>query len=60
MEKRILIASWSFLLGSALFTIDASIELFNQVSPIALLHWLEGILFLIGSFFLLPTASDKP
>lgn len=58
MEKRTLIASWAFLLGSALFTIDASFEIFNQFSPVAFLHLLEGVLFLVGSFFLLPAASE--
>lgn len=59
MEKRILIASWSFLLGSALFTIDASVELFNHTSLVAFIRLLEGVLFLIGSFFLLPMEPEK-
>lgn len=59
MEKRILIASWSFLLGSALFTIDASVELFNHTSLVAFVRLLEGVLFLIGSFFLLPMEPEK-
>ena len=59
MEKRTTIASWSFLLGSALFTMDASVELVQQLSPVALVHLAEGVLFLVGSFFLLPRAPEK-
>lgn len=59
MERRTTIASWSFLLGSALFTMDASVELVQRLSPIALLHLAEGILFLVGSFFLLPHTSNE-
>ncbi|MEL6354496.1 MAG: hypothetical protein AAFR58_22510 [Cyanobacteria bacterium J06627_28] len=54
MDKRIAIASWAFLIGSALFTADAGFEVATQQSLISFVHLAEGLLFLVGSFFLLP------
>lgn len=51
MNNRVLIASWSFLLGSALFTLDAAYEATTQTSLVAFVHLVEGVLFLVGSFF---------
>ncbi|MEL7358422.1 MAG: hypothetical protein AAFN40_17905 [Cyanobacteria bacterium J06560_6] len=53
-KKRTLIASWSFLLGSLLFTLDSAIEIATQFSPYAVIHLAEGLLFLLGSYFFLP------
>lgn len=59
MERRLLIASWLFLIGSSLFMIDAISEIDSQFSPMSLLHLSEGVLFLVGSiFFMLNSQSD--
>ena len=58
MNDRVLIASWSFLLGSALFPLDAAYEVATQLSPAALLHLAEGTLFLVRSFFFVPASKD--
>lgn len=57
MERRLLIASWLFLIGSSLFMIDAISEIASQFSLMSLLHLSEGILFLVGSIFLIPNQS---
>lgn len=60
MEKRLLIASWLFLIGSGLFTIEAIAEVTSQFSPMSLMHLSEGILFLVGSIFFMPDARTEP
>ena len=57
MEKRTLMASWLFLIGSGLFMVDAISEIASHFSPISLLHLSEGALFLLGSIFLMPIAE---
>lgn len=59
MEKRILIASWLFLIGSSLFLMDSMFEVTQQFSPISLLHLSEGVLFLMGSIFFMPLSSSS-
>lgn len=59
MEKRILIASWLFLIGSSLFLVDSMFEVAQRFSPISLLHVSEGILFMIGSIFFMPSSSSS-
>lgn len=54
MENRTLIAGWLFLIGSGLFMVGAVLEIVHQVSPISFLHLSEGVLFLVGSMFLMP------
>jgi hypothetical protein len=54
MEKRVLVASWLFLIGSSLFLLDAISEIVQHFSPVSLLHLSEGILFLVGSLFFMP------
>lgn len=60
MEKRILIASWLFLIGSMLFEIDAVSEFIQQFSMMSFLHLSEGLLFLIGSIFFMPATRTEP
>lgn len=60
MERRLLIASWLFLIGSGLFMIEAISEIASQFSPMSLLHLLVGVLFLIGSIFLMPNSQSDP
>ena len=60
MEKRILIASWLFLIGSSLFLVDAISELANHVSIMSSLHVSEGLLFLVGSAFFMPNSQSEP
>jgi len=68
MKQRELIASWLFTIGSGLFIIDAIAEITEGLSQglslIPVMHLSEGILFLVGSVFLMPTASkdgsEKP
>ena len=60
MERRILIASWLFLIGSGLFMVDAISETTQHFSVMALLHLSEGVLFLIGSAFFMPTSEPSP
>lgn len=59
MENRVLIASWLFLIGSSLFVIDALLEISSDFSPIALVHLTEGILFVVGSAFFMPTSQTE-
>lgn len=59
MEKRILIASWLFLIGSSLFLMDSMFEVAQHFSPMSLLHVSEGVLFLIGSIFFMPSSSSS-
>lgn len=59
MEKRILIASWLFLIGSGLFLIDSMFEMIQHFSPMSLLHLSEGVLFLIGSIFFMPSPKNS-
>ncbi|MEP0913866.1 hypothetical protein [Leptolyngbya sp. FACHB-711] len=59
MEKRILIASWLFLIGSSLFLIDSMFEAAQHFSFMSLLHLSEGVLFLIGSIFFMPSSSSS-
>ena len=59
MEKRLLIASWSFLIGSGLFMIDAVSEITNHFSLMSLLHLSEGVLFLLGSIFFMPDSFNS-
>ncbi len=59
MEKRILIASWLFLISSSLFLMDSMFEVAQHFSPISLLHWSEGVLFLLGSIFFMPSSSSS-
>lgn len=59
MEKRMLIASWLFLVGSSLFLIDSLFEVAQHFSPMSLLHVSEGILFLVGSLFFMPSSSSS-
>ncbi|MCU0568604.1 MAG: hypothetical protein MUF49_18655 [Oculatellaceae cyanobacterium Prado106] len=59
MEKRILTASWMFLIGSSLFMVDALMEIATHFSPLSLLHLSEGILFLVGSLFFMPESSRE-
>lgn len=59
MEKRILIASWLFLIGSGLFMMDAISEIANHLSLMALMHVSEGALFLVGSIFFMPESAQK-
>ena len=60
MEKRILIASWLFLIGSGLFMIDALSEIAAQFSLMSITHLSEGILFLVGSLFFMPDTRTDP
>lgn len=60
MEKRVLIASWLFLIGSGLLMIDAISEIVNHFSLMALLHLSEGLLFLVGSIFFMPVSTETP
>ena len=60
MEKRILIASWLFLIGSGLFMVDAVSEIAARFSPMALMHFSEGVLFLVGSAFFMPSSQPEP
>jgi hypothetical protein len=61
MERRILIASWLFLIGSGLFMVDAIAEIAERFSLASLRHLSEGIVFFVGSLLLMPepTASSK-
>ena len=59
MEKGILIASWLFLIGSSLFLIDSMVEVAQHISLILLLHWSEGVLFLVGSIFFMSLSSNS-
>jgi hypothetical protein len=59
MEKRILIASWLFLIGSGLFMMDAVSEIAHQFSPMSVLHLSEGVLFLVGSIFFMPVPAES-
>lgn len=59
MERRILIASWLFLIGSGLF-VDAVSEIAVRFSPMALMHFSEGVLFLVGSAFFMPSSQPEP
>lgn len=52
-----MIASWLFLVGSSLFMIDAISEMATHFSAMSLLHLSEGILFLIGSVFFMPSSE---
>ena len=60
MEKRVLIASWLFLIGSGLFMIDAISEIADRFSLMSSLHLSEGVLFLVGSLFFMPTTRTEP
>jgi hypothetical protein len=60
MEKRTAIASWMFLIGSGLFMVDATDEIFTNFSFVSLLHFSEGMLFLIGSIFFMPDTRIEP
>jgi hypothetical protein len=60
MEKRVLIASWLFLIGSSLFMVDALSEILDHLSLMSLMHLSEGILFLIGSIFFMPKTRTEP
>ena len=60
MEKRILIASWLFLIGSGLFMIDAMSEVVVRFSLMSLTHLTEGALFLVGSLFFIPATQSDP
>lgn len=59
MEKRLLISSCLFLIGSGLFVTDSISEVAHHISPAALLHLSEGVLFLVASLFLMPETSKK-
>lgn len=59
MEKRVLIASWLFLIGSGLFMIDAISEIVSHFSLMSLLHFSEGVLFLVGSLFFMPEKQTE-
>ena len=59
MEKRILTASWLFLIGSSLFLVDSMLEIAQHLSFMSLLHVSEGILFLIGSIFFMSSSSGS-
>lgn len=60
MDRRMVLASWLFILGSSLFVVDALLELTNHVSPMGLVHLTEGISFLVGSVCFMPTAQTEP
>lgn len=59
MEKRLLIASWMFLIGSSLFMIEAVSEIISHFSMMSLLHLSEGVLFLVGSIFFMPKSAKN-
>lgn len=63
MKQRELIASWLFTIGSGLFVIDAMTEITEGLSQglslIPVMHLFEGILFLVGSVFLMPSTSKS-
>lgn len=54
MEKRILVASWLFLIGSILLVVDAISDIASHLTFMSLVHLSEGILFLVGSIFFMP------
>ena len=60
MDKRIFIASWLFLIGSMLFTVDAITEIADSLSLMSSLHLSESILFLAGSLFFMPDTRTEP
>ena len=59
MEKRLLVASWLFLIGSALFMVDAVSEVTDQASIMSFMHLSEGVLFLTGSIFFMPDQNSE-
>lgn len=59
MEKRVLIGSWLFLIGSSLFMIDALFEIVSHFSLMSLMHLSEGALFFIGSIFFMPKSAKN-
>lgn len=59
MEKRILVASWLFLIGSVLVMIDAISEIVSHLSLMSLVNLSEGILFLVGSIFFMPESRPS-
>ena len=59
VEKRILIASWLFLIGSALFMVDAISENIDHISLMSFTHLSEGALFLVGSMFFMPEQNSN-
>ncbi|MEO1295569.1 MAG: hypothetical protein AAFW75_07165 [Cyanobacteria bacterium J06636_16] len=59
MEKRLLIASWLFLIGSGLFMVDAISEITDHFSIMSFMHLSEGALFLTGSIFFMPEQNSE-
>jgi predicted membrane channel-forming protein YqfA (hemolysin III family) len=60
MERRTAIASWMFLIGSGLFMVDAIDEIVTHFSTMSILHFSEGVLFLVGSIFFMPDTKTEP
>ena len=58
MKDRTAIAAWLFILGSALFVVDAGIGWVNEPSALAVVRLGEGLAFLLGSWFFLPRSSS--
>ena len=49
----IYIASFLFLVGSAIFTFEAMLEILKSASILSLAHFLACLLFTLGSFLFL-------
>jgi uncharacterized membrane protein YgdD (TMEM256/DUF423 family) len=53
------IGSWLFVIGSFLFTGDASIDAFETCSFRAVVRLLACLLFTVGCFLLMPQAQQE-
>ncbi len=53
----IFLGSLLFLLGSAIFTFEAMLELFNSISVLSFANFLACLFFTIGSFLFLIKAK---
>ncbi|MEO0540860.1 MAG: hypothetical protein AAFZ80_08345 [Cyanobacteria bacterium P01_A01_bin.105] len=54
MKDRAAIAAYLFIVGSALFVMDALVGLVQQPDWLAYVRLGEGLAFLAGSWFFLP------
>jgi hypothetical protein len=52
------VASWFFLVGSAIFTFEAILEIMRSTSVLSFAHFLACLLFTFGSWLFLQNANN--
>lgn len=55
----VFIGSWLFLIGSAIFTFEAILEIIESTSILSVFHFIACLFFTIGSYLFLDNAKTQ-